>query len=80
MPSQRKFFVTKVVVTVLSEDVPPEFDNLSELHDLIGNECSGQYSVETSEAVDGVAMAKLLVEQASDPELFRLTAEGEDLS
>ena len=40
---------------------------------------SGSFGVESVEEVDGPTMAKLLMEQGSDPEFFQLDEEGNDI-
>jgi len=77
--SERKFYVTTITVTVLSEE-PYTFDSL---HDVWYNSNYGETSAaytSTSREVGGEEMAKLLTEQGSDPEFFRLTIDGMDLS
>jgi hypothetical protein len=69
-----------VVVTVLSEDVPPEWDSLEDLNYLItSGRCSGEVVTTKEIKVDAKTMAKLLIKQCSDPEFFRLDEDGNDL-
>jgi hypothetical protein len=76
----RKFYKTTVVVTVLSENEPPEWDNLQDLHYLID---TGHHSgmVATTEEIEVSAkeMADLLMDQNSDTEFFGLDEDGNDL-
>lgn len=78
--STRKFFKTVVKVEVLSEDQPVRFDTLDGLHyNITEGHCSGVHNVESSEEVSAKVMAKLLQEQGSDPEFFRLSKDGKEL-
>ena len=77
--STRSFHKTTVTVTVLSEDGPPEFDDLAELHRLgDSGPCVVDYEVE-SVAVTAPEMARLLNESHSTPEFFNLDDKGNDL-
>jgi len=58
-----------------------EFGSLQDVHSAITDgDCSGRWHVTTTEEVDGVRMAQLLQEQASDPAFFELTADGEEVN
>lgn len=78
MPSKRKFYRTKLVVEVLSDEPYTEDDLNYVNRDITDGDCSGEVTNLGSEEVDGPAMAKLLMSQASDPSFFNLTPEGED--
>lgn len=80
MNSKRKFYKTIIQVEVLSEDVPPEFDNLLELHHGINEDWSGDWKVQAPVLRTGKEMAQDLIGQGSDPEFFRLTEQGEDIN
>lgn len=74
----RKFYRTVISVEVLSEE-PVVFSDLDHVYEAISvGDCSGCWKVIATEEVDGATMAKLLIAQASDPEFFGLTDEGED--
>lgn len=76
----RRFFKTIVKVTVLTEDYPPEFDDLHELaHTIDQGDASGSYTVST-EKISAVTAAKGLRAQGSDPEFFQLDSNGKDIS
>jgi hypothetical protein len=76
--SAKKFYKTVLKVVVLSE-APVDFDNLAEVHHAITRgDCSGQFTEESVEEVDGPTMARLLEEQGSDPGFFGLQADDED--
>ena len=77
MPSKRKFYRTVINVVVLSEDEydPQSLEQVAS--DIYDGDCSGQWDSESTE-VDAPTMAKLLMEQASDPGFFMLTEDGED--
>jgi len=74
----RKFFKQHILVEVLSEDVPLEWDNLEDIQRAIDDECSGSVTEISCDEVDAATMAKLLIEQASSPEFFSLTADGKE--
>ena len=68
-----------MTVTVLTEDVPPEFDNLTDLNYLITEgDASGEYTVVSSKRISGRVCAKALEAQGSDPSFFQLTHTGKD--
>ena len=48
-------------------------------HEIENGGSSGSFGVESVEEVDGPTMAKLLMEQGSDPEFFQLDEEGNDI-
>jgi hypothetical protein len=80
MTSKRKFFRTVVTIEILSEDEPFDTDDLGAIAGAIDSgPCSGSVKVVSVDEVDGGHMAKLLQEQASDPEFFQLDSEGNDL-
>jgi hypothetical protein len=69
-----------VKVTVLTEDCPPELDNLAELsHQISDGDSSGEYTVTSSKRISARAAAKALIAQGSDPSFFQLTASGKEL-
>jgi hypothetical protein len=75
----RKFFKTVIQVVVLSEGEYDDPGSLSQVaYDIDEGDCSGQYHILSSREVDGPTMAKLLIEQDSEPGFFGLTDEGED--
>lgn len=77
-PSKRKFYRTVFTVEVLSEEEPEAVD-LDVLHEQITDgPWSGVVEKGATETVGGKAMAKLLIEQGSDPGFFNLTDDGED--
>jgi hypothetical protein len=76
---KRSFYKTEVNIIILTEGSydPISLDQLA--HDATHGECSMVFTVEKSEQIDGPTMARLCLEQYSDPALFNLTDEGEDL-
>ena len=77
-PSKRVFYRTVIKVEVLSEE-PFNYNDLSSVSRQIEEDCSGKVTDEVdNEEVDGPTMARLLMEQGSDPGFFRLTEEGGD--
>jgi hypothetical protein len=80
MAAKGKFFKTVVIVEVISADNPPEFENLSELQNLITEgEHSGQYWTKTAKRITAKQAAKGLIKQGSDPEFLGLDKNGNDL-
>ena len=76
--SKRKFHKTTITVVVLSED-PYQLSLLSDVsRDIVDGDCAGSYTVTQTEELNGCDMAKELMENASDPEFFRLTEDGCD--
>lgn len=76
--TDRKFFKTTIVVEVLSEDTPIEFDNLAEVHHMvIEGDCSGQIIATDCVRLTGAEAAAELIKQGSDPRFFMLTDKGE---
>ena len=78
--SKRKFFKTVVRVTVLNEDVPIEFDALTELEHAIdsGDEVV-QIAVLKQVQLTPRAAARALSRYGSEPEFFQLNGNGEDV-
>lgn len=84
MASKRRFYRTVVSVEILSEEPyvenPEVEEDLVMIHnDITNGDCSGRVTWGESQEVDGPTMARLLQEQASDPEFFRLDENGEDV-
>lgn len=78
MPSERKFYRTRFIVEVLSEE-PIEGCELTDiLRDCNEGDCVlySNHSEQFQET--GPIMAKLLEDCGSDAEFFQLTPEGED--
>ena len=76
---KRQFHKTTITVEVLSEGSILQVESLQELAYMITEgDCSGQFSVGTSEALTGKQMAEALMEQHSDPEFFGLDESGND--
>lgn len=78
--TERKFYRQVVTVEILSEELK-DFDNDLEAiaAAITDGDCSGVVSVEVSDEVDGLAMARLLAAQGSDPGFFMLDEEGNDV-
>lgn len=78
--TDRKFFKTTITVVVLSEDEPLQdglpLDQVAYL--IEEGDCSGETHFESVE-ISAKEAAQALIGQGSDPELFRLSDEGEDL-
>jgi len=77
--SKRKFYQTKIVVTVLSEE-PLEWDDL---HDVDYAITDGGCSGDTQECAHKVLTAKQVVKalqaQGSEPGFFQLDDDGKDV-
>jgi len=77
--TNRKFYETKVVVTVLSEKPLDGDYDLEQLHyAIMEGECSGQIVQESTKELNGREAAEALQEQNSAPSFFGLTEDGED--
>jgi len=78
--SKRKFFKTILKVEVLSEDVPLEWDSLSDVaYTITEGDCSGRVTTEKVEKLNAHNVALELQEQGSDPEFFQLDSHGNEL-
>jgi hypothetical protein len=77
----RKFYRSRVVVEVLSEDpLPPDVSLATIANQITEGDWSGQVdNDDINEEVDGPTMAKLLQAQGSDPEFFQLDDDGNDI-
>ena len=79
MGNSRKFFRTLVSVEILSEEPLPEME-LEELgYQMSLGSYYGDIEYGLSEEVDSSTMAKLLIDQGSDPEFFGLDEDGNDV-
>ena len=77
---KRKFFKTTVLVEILSEDFPAEFDSLEDIHNLISEgDCSGCYEITAVSKLDGKMAAQELQKQGSEPGFFQIDDEGNDI-
>jgi len=78
--TNRKFYKTQVVVTVLSEEPINPNCNLEDLYYAITEgECSGVTEIMEPTELNGKEAANALLEQASDPEFFDIDENGDDL-
>jgi len=76
----RKFYKSIIEITVLSEDRPCEFNSLGDLTYLINDgPYSGEIVIKEEKVVSSQEMARLLMDQSSDPEFFNLDEDGKDL-
>jgi len=78
--SQRKFFLNKFTICVLSEDVPLEVDDLSDVdYEIDQGDCvGGTLEVEAAPLTAKETVDKLY-EFGSEPGFFRLDEDGEDV-
>jgi hypothetical protein len=78
--SKRSFYRTQVKIIILTAGPydPVSLDQVA--YDAMYGECSTVFMVEKSEKIDSPTMARLCQEQFSDPALFCLTDQGEDLN
>lgn len=81
MPSTRKFYRAEITLEILCEE--PYLVNGPDLEDIaydIGQgDCSGTILHSSEAAIDAPTAAKLLQAQGSDPEFFRIDADGNDI-
>jgi hypothetical protein len=76
-----KYYKTIVTITILSEEVPPEWNNLKDIDYLIDQgHCSGMVEATSETEVTAKEMAQLLMEQNTDTEFFNLDEEGNKLN
>lgn len=78
--TKRKFYRTVIQVEILSEE-PYEGDDLETIkYDITEGHCSGILKDEVrNEVKNGKEMARLLLDQGSDPEFFQIDEEGNDV-
>ena len=77
----RRFYKTLILVEVLSEDKPLNFNNLADVHHAITDgDCSGRYDTIASDEITPEAAAQGLIAQGSDPEFFQIDKDGNDLT
>jgi hypothetical protein len=77
--TKRKFYKTRIIVEVLSEE-PVNFDDLSQVHYAITNgDCSGRWEETDIKELNGKEAVMELGIQGSSPEWFGLTDDGEDM-
>lgn len=75
--NKRKYYKTTYVVEILSEEKSPEDWDLKDvLEEAETGMFSGDIKSCVVEEVDGATMARLLKEQRSSPDFFRLDEEG----
>jgi hypothetical protein len=80
MPSTRKFQYTEILVQIVSEGPLAPYADLSDIDYLIAvGDASEKIIIQKEETIDGPKAAEILLEQDSDPELFQLDTEGNDL-
>lgn len=81
----RKFIKTEFKLVVLAEGQSLAGTMVSDLnleqlhHEITEGSCSGIFELISEDEVSGPEMARLLIEQGSDPEFFQLSPEGVDL-
>lgn len=80
MPSKRKFHRTLITIEILSEDpIPPWMELKNIVYECEAGDFSGTTVSTVEHKVNGKKMAKLLLNQASSPEFFRLDKDGNDI-
>jgi ABC-type Na+ transport system ATPase subunit NatA len=78
--SSRKFFKTVITVTVLSEDGPPEWNNLRDLHYLIEQgPCVGKFGLGNTTKITAKRMVGELLDAGSGPDFFQLDEDENDI-
>ncbi len=77
--TERIFHKTVVQITILSEEEIGSVTAEEIAYQTNDGEWSGRTEIASREEIDGSAMAKELIDQASDPEFFCLTPEGDDI-
>ena len=80
MNTNRYFYKTVVQVEILSEEPIGGITDLDTIHyETTQGHWSGSTKIVYEITMNGLAMAKELIAQGSDPEFFSLTEEGEYL-
>jgi hypothetical protein len=80
MADSRKYFKTVYTYEVLSEEpIPGDLGFARVVEETSEGDYSGRMLSEEETVIDGPTMAKLLMEQGSDPEFFMLDETGKDL-
>ncbi len=78
--SKRKFYLTRFVVSILSENRVPDDITPFEVGDQITNgDWSGVFRIEGDKELTPKQAAKALKNQGSDPAFFQLNDKGEDV-
>jgi hypothetical protein len=76
----RKFFRQTIIVTIVSEDAPLEWDDLRDVaFAMNAGDSVGQANETTCESLTPEEAAKALLEVGSEPVYFRLSDSGEEL-
>jgi len=79
--AKRKFWKSVITVTVLSEDRPPAWRDLMDLHYLITDgSCSGMIDHKRLVSMSARRAANELLKHGSDPGFFQLNDYGKDLT
>lgn len=79
--SPRKFYKTRIIVTVLSEEPLNSNAELDAVHEYIVNgPCSGEVNWQPQVELNAAQAARALRKQGSDPAFFQLTDKGEDVN
>lgn len=76
--TKRKFYKTKITVTVISEEPLPVLSLEELVYEVRDGNSSSQTEQHEPEVLDGKQAVAELVEQGSDPCFFRLDDDGND--
>ena len=78
--ANRKFYKTVIQVEILSEEPIGDMTDLDTIHyETTYGRWSRSTAVKKQITMNGLAMAKALIAQGSDPEFFMLDANGENI-
>jgi uncharacterized phosphosugar-binding protein len=81
MPQDKKYYKNVITFTVLTEEpIPDDMDLEAINYEVESGSWSGAWSVTSADEVSGAKMARLLIEQGSDPSFFSLNADGSESS
>ena len=76
---ERKFYRTKIMVEVLSQD-PYDPDTINQIaYDIAEGDCSREWDIEETQELTAKECAEALIAQGSDPEFFGIDEKGRDI-
>lgn len=77
MPTDKKYYRTVITLVVLTEDLIPPSMSLEDInYHTQDGEWSGDWNITDTKEVSAQEMAKLLIQQGSDPSFFSLNEDG----
>ena len=78
--TKRTFYKTKIVIDIISEaPIPSNYSLVDIGYDITSGHNSGSWDITEVMELNGLAAARELKNQGSDPEFFQIDEEGNDL-